>query len=90
MQMAYLFAHSILPTVPASFLTFSTVALYPAYGHAAEVYGLTAVADQALAGVIMKIIGGLYLWAWIAVIWFRWAGAERRWDEIEQELATTQ
>jgi hypothetical protein len=38
----------------------------------------------------MKIIGGLYLWGWIAVIWFRWASAERRWDEIEQELATTQ
>ncbi|HEY7705056.1 MAG TPA: cytochrome c oxidase assembly protein [Acidimicrobiia bacterium] len=90
MQMVYLFSHSILPTVPASFLTFSTVALYPAYGNAAEVYGLTALADQALAGVIMKIIGGLYLWGWIAVIWFRWASAERRWDEIEQELATTQ
>ena len=53
-QMFYLFAQSLLPTIPASFLTFSTVPLYPVYGDAALAFGLTAVADQTIAGVIMK------------------------------------
>lgn len=90
MQMLYLFFHSILPTIPASFLTFSSVALYPAYGDAALDWGLTPVDDQTIAGIIMKLIGGLLLWTAIAIIWFRWVSKEREWDEIEAELRSTQ
>jgi cytochrome c oxidase assembly factor CtaG len=89
-QMLYLLFHSILPTIPASFLTFSSVALYPVYGDAALEWGLTAVADQTIAGVIMKLAGGILLWTAIAIIWFRWVGEERRWDELEAELRSTQ
>ncbi|MEX0667175.1 MAG: cytochrome c oxidase assembly protein, partial [Acidimicrobiia bacterium] len=46
MRMVYLFLNSILPTIPASLLTFSHVPLYPAYGDAALAFGLTAVEDQ--------------------------------------------
>ena len=86
MQLVYLFLNSILPTIPASFLTFSNVAIYPAYGEAALTYGLTAVADQTIAGLIMKIGGTFYFWALMAIIWFRWASEEKRWDRLEEEL----
>jgi putative membrane protein len=85
-QMFYLFLQSLLPTIPASFLTFSSVALYPVYGDAALVYGLSAVADQTIAGVIMKLGGGLLLWGTIAVIWFRWTRQEREWERLEASL----
>ena len=85
-QMLYLFLMSLLPTVPASFLTFSTVPLYPVYGEAALAYGLTPVADQTIAGIVMKVGGGFLLWGTIAVIWFRWSSQEREWDRLEESL----
>lgn len=87
-RMVYLFLNSILPTFPASFLTFSQVPIYPAYGDAALAFGLTAVEDQTIAGLIMKLGGTLLLWAVIAITWFKWANDEKRWDQIEQDLRT--
>ena len=34
----------------------------------------------------MKIGGGLILWGWIAVIWFRWYREEQTWESLEREL----
>ena len=87
-RMVYLFLTSILPTFPASFLTFSQVPIYPAYGDAALAFGMTAVEDQTIAGLIMKLGGTLLLWAVIAITWFKWANDEKRWDQIEQDLRT--
>lgn len=87
MQMLFLFVNTIIPTVPASFLTFSSEPLYPVYGDAASAWGLTAIADQTIGGLIMKLGGGFYLLAIIASIWFRWMGEERRWDTVERDLA---
>ena len=87
-RMVYLFLNSILPTFPASFLTFSQVPIYPAYGDAALAFGMTAVEDQTIAGLIMKLGGTLLLWAVIAITWFKWANDEKRWDQIEQDLRT--
>jgi putative membrane protein len=67
MQMLYLFLQSLLPTIPASFLTFSSVPIYPVYGDASWVWGLSPVADQTIAGIVMKLGGGLLIWATIAV-----------------------
>ncbi len=89
MRMAYLFLQTIVPTVPASFLTFSTTPIYPVYGDAAEAYGTTAIVDQTVAGLIMKLGGGALLWSIIVTIWFRWIREERRWEAIERELAET-
>jgi putative membrane protein len=86
LQLVYLFLNSILPIIPASLLTFSNVPVYPAYGDASLAFGLTPVADQTIAGLIMKIGGTLYFWILMAVIWFRWATEEKQWDRIEEEL----
>jgi putative membrane protein len=86
MRMLFLFLNTIIPTVPASFLTFSSEPLYPVYGDAASAWGLSALADQTIAGLIMKLGGGFYLLGVIAWIWFRWLEEERRWDRVEREL----
>ncbi len=85
-RMLYLFAQSLLPTIPASFLTFSNSPMYPIYGDASLAYGLTPLADQTIAGVVMKLGGGFLFWIAIAVIWFRWTSQEREWDQLESSL----
>ena len=69
----YLFTWSILPTIPASFLTFGSAPLYSAYEGLPKLWGMDALLDQQVAGLIMKIAAGLLLWALIAVAFFRWA-----------------
>lgn len=77
-QMFYLFLQSLVPTVPASFLTFGDHVLYSFYETAPRLYGVSAMTDQRAAGLIMKIIGGLILWVVIAVLFFRWFAVEQR------------
>jgi hypothetical protein len=45
-------------------------------------FGLPVLTDQLIAGLLMKIVGGLILWGYIAVIFFRWHDREVRegWD----------
>lgn len=92
-KMLYLFGQSILPTVPASFLTFATEPIYRAYEEFPRLWGIGVVADQRVAGLIMKVGGGLLLWTIITVMFFRWSSAQERreieeitWDDFEREL----
>ncbi|HEX6330234.1 MAG TPA: cytochrome c oxidase assembly protein [Actinomycetota bacterium] len=83
LQMVYLFLQSLAPTIPASFLTFGTSPLYAAYESFPRTWGLSALDDQLIAGLVMKIAGGLILWAFIAVIFFNWHARERTgWDAL--------
>jgi len=92
LRMAYLFVQSLLPSVMAAFITFADSAVYPFYERSPRMWGLSAVADQQIAGGIMKLFGSLILWGFIAVVFFQWynreeaADKEPRWDEVEQEL----
>jgi putative membrane protein len=82
-QMLYLFLQSLAPTIPASFLTFGSSLLYPVYGTFPRIWGVSALDDQLIAGLVMKIGGGLILWGFIAVIFFSWAARERSgWDAL--------
>jgi putative membrane protein len=92
-QMMYLFVQSLAPTIPASFLTFGHTLLYPVYGTFPRIWGISALNDQLIAGLLMKIVGGLILWGFIATIFFRWHAREERdgWDalahrQVEREL----
>jgi len=77
--MAYLFLQSLLPTIPSSFLTFGRFPLYRVYELAPRVWtGLSASSDQQIAGVVMKLGGGLVLWGYIAWIFFSAYAAEQR------------
>src|SRR5438552_709385 len=71
-KMLYLFLQTIVPTVPASFLTFGSTPLYHFYEHVPRLWGISALTDMQMAGLIMKILGCFYLWTIIGVIFFRW------------------
>jgi putative membrane protein len=100
-QMIYLFMMSIVPTVPAAWLTFAEGAVYRAYDIPERLWGLSVTTDQQIAGLIMKLVAGFYLWSIIVVLFFKWAKrhmdadragrtlTERQiltWDEVEEEL----
>lgn len=91
--MFYLFLQSIVPTVPASFLTFARAPIYKAYEGILHPFGLSTVMDQTIAGLTMKLGGGLLLWSIITVMFFRWHAREESgqveevpWDDFEREL----
>jgi putative membrane protein len=96
-QMLYLFLQTIVPTIPASFLTFGRTLLYPIYGTFPRLWGASALTDQQVAGLIMKIGAGAYLWVIIGVIFFRWYAREEAkprdvllWEDVERELQRTE
>jgi putative membrane protein len=71
-KMIYLFMQSVVPTVPAAWLTFAEGAVYRPYGEQPlRVWGLSVTADQQLAGAIMKVGGSIFLWTVIGFIWFK-------------------
>ena len=76
-KMLYLFLMSIVPTVPAGWLTFAEGVVYSAYDTDTPLWGLTPTHDQQAAGVVMKIIGGFYLWGLIAIRFFRFTAGQR-------------
>ncbi|HLB62794.1 MAG TPA: cytochrome c oxidase assembly protein [Actinomycetota bacterium] len=84
-QMLYLFFQSLAPTIPAAFLTFGEQPLYPIYATFPRIWGIDALTDQLIAGLLMKLGGGLILWTVIATIFFRWFGQEERggWDALD-------
>jgi putative membrane protein len=92
-QMVYLFLETIIPTIPASFLTFGTTLLYPIYGTFPRLWGVSAISDQQVSGLIMKLGAGAYLWGVIGAIFFKWYAREEKeerdvllWDDVEREL----
>lgn len=72
-RMIYLFAMTIVPTVPGGWLVFAEDVVYPSYDTTFRAFGLSVLTDQQLAGAIMKLVGGFFMWIVIGVIWFRWA-----------------
>jgi putative membrane protein len=92
-QMLYLFIQSLAPTIPASFLTFGTKPLYPIYATFPRIWGISALTDQLIAGLIMKIVGSAILWGVITTIFFRWHAREERdgldalqWRDVERDV----
>ena len=92
-RMLFLFLQSLVPTVPASFLTFGDRPLYHVYEAFPRLWGISAHTDQLVAGLIMKIVGGAVLWTIIAVMFFRWFALEHRegvdvleWRDVDQQL----
>src|SRR5262245_10185182 len=72
-QMLYLFVTSIIPTVPAGWLTFADGVVYSAYNVPARLWGISVTSDQQAAGAIMKLVGGSFLWLIITLRFFQWA-----------------
>ncbi len=75
-QMIYLFIQSIVPTVPAGWLTFAEGAVYRSYDVAVRVWGVSVTHDQQFAGMIMKLVGGTFLWVVIFTLFAKFAAHE--------------
>lgn len=77
----YVFTAALQGTVLAALLTFATTPWYPSYAATAPAWGLTPLADQQLAGVLMWVPGGLvYVAAGLGLVvaWLRELDAEAR------------
>ena len=70
-RMVYLFLMSIIPTVPAAWLTFAEGVVYKQYDIAVRVWGLSVTTDQQIAGAVMKLGGSVFLWSIIVFLWFK-------------------
>lgn len=80
-QCFYLFAMSIVPTVPGGWLVFAEDVVYRHYDTPDRLWGIGVLTDQQAAGVVMKLVGGFFLWAVIFFIFTRWAHRELAKDE---------
>ena len=89
MKMGYLFLQSLVPTIPASFLTLGDNALYTVYETLPRLWGLSAHSDQVIAGLIMKLGGGLLLWGFIAWVFFSWWNEEQRYGAIDRRTVSS-
>ena len=100
-QMFYLFLQTIIPTIPSAWLIFAERPVYHAYDTSFRLWGLDAVTDQQIAGVMMKLGEAFYIWGLILVLFFKWSSrhmeAERAgvlvserdvltWEEVRTEL----
>lgn len=81
-KLVYLFLMSIVPTVPAGWLTFAEGVVYDTYDSDTPLWGISPTDDQQLAGAIMKVVGGFYLWGLIAIRFFRHT-ARLREDDLD-------
>ena len=92
LQMGYLFLQSLLPSVAASFITFSDRVVYSVYADAPRIWGISPISDQQIAGGLMKLLGSVILWLFIAFVFFKWYAREEaeaqgpHWEEVQEEL----
>lgn len=76
LRIAYLFGSTVLPTVPAAFITFAHYPLYRLYELAPPVSAIPATSDQVTAGIIMKLGADPIIWLAMGIVFFRWSRAE--------------
>jgi putative membrane protein len=86
-QMLYLFITSIVPTVPGAWLIFAEGAVYSAYDIPQRMFDVSVTTDQQVAGAIMKLGAGTYLWVVITVLFFKWSAAQQAADRADLEAA---
>lgn len=77
----YLFLQSVVPTVPAAWLTFAEGTVYRSYDIPVRVFGWSVEVDQQLAGAVMKLAGGIFLWTIVITIYIRRVASQYRADQ---------
>ena len=82
-RLLYLLVNIFIPTIPASFMTFANYPIYALYELAPPVSGLSAIEDQQIAGLLMKLLGGFIILAAGTTLFFRWWSAEAADDDVD-------
>jgi cytochrome c oxidase assembly factor CtaG len=75
---------SLVPGTIGAFPTFSAEAVYAVYAITSKPWGLTALSDQQLAGVLMKLVGSAFLWVIVGARFYQWYQADQH--EAEKTL----
>ena len=95
-KMIYLFLFGVVPTVPAGWLAMAERPVYSHYGNQpVRVWNIDPINDQQVAGLIMKVGGGIFLWTIVIYLFFKRFGIEgpqansyRRSPESESTLTS--
>ena len=79
-QLLYLFVLGLPMSLAGALITLADRVLYSFYATAPRVWDLTPLADQQIGGLLMWVLGTMYLWVAGGVVWFRWAAREEDGD----------
>jgi len=83
-QMLYCFLMSIPMSIVAIYIAMADHVLYPAYEAAPRIWGLMPPEDQMIGGLIMWIPGGLFFYAVMTVVFFKWSARDADTTEAAQ------
>ena len=72
-QMLYCFLMVIPMSVISIYIVLADTLLYPAYAAAPRVWGISPMEDQQYGGLIMWIPGGVFFYAVMSVVFFKWS-----------------
>ncbi|MDD5370702.1 MAG: cytochrome c oxidase assembly protein [Anaerolineaceae bacterium] len=81
-QLIYLFLMMFPMTLLAALITFAKQPIYPFYADAPRVWGLSLMADQQVAGLIMWIPGNMVFFAAFANAFFGWFAHQEHLDNL--------
>ena len=84
LQMVYLFLLSVAQLIVFAPVTFSPEPLYRSYVEAPRIWEISALTDQQMGGIIMKMGGAVLFLTLIIVLFFRWFGEQERRRETEE------
>ena len=87
-QMMYCFLLVIPMSVISIYITMADTLLYPAYATAPRILGITPMEDQHYGGLIMWIPGGVFFYAVMTVVFFKWS-ARGEDDEASAQVGWT-
>jgi cytochrome c oxidase assembly factor CtaG len=85
LRIGYLFVTMMFMTAPGAMITFADLPLFATYELAPRVGQISALGDQRLAGLLMKIGGAVITWIAISIIFYRWQVEENR--LLQKDLA---
>jgi putative membrane protein len=72
-QMLYCFLMVIPMSIISIYIAMADTLLYPAYAAAPRILGITPMQDQQYGGLIMWIPGGVFFYAVMTVVFFKWS-----------------
>ena len=76
MQIGYIFLIPIAQLIVFGPITFASNVIYPHYQITEKIWGLSAIEDQQLGGVIMKVASMIIFLVFLISIFFSWYSKE--------------
>jgi putative membrane protein len=83
-QMLYCFLMVIPMSIISIYIAMADTLLYPAYAAAPRILGVTPMQDQQYGGLIMWIPGGVFFYAVMTVVFFKWSNRGEDTEESAQ------